>query len=207
MSDLSTAECKEFLNETFPLKEGGWKRLKKFKDSAGNTLREFAHSDIAETVVLVENDGELRLTHDESPHNCVAFKKHMATLCTFTVIDDPDDEPEFGKHTLKMEVIDADGDSTDEYMPLLYYIFPSGWKATSPMEDEWEVRNVLSEEDTIIALHDWGFQSNHEFDQRHSYGNPRSAWNSLARVARDEKRVLEENLGAPTNVSSSASKI
>lgn len=207
MSDLSTAECKEFLSENFPLKEGGWKRLKKFKDSEGNTVREFSHTDISEHATLIEKGGELRLTHDTSPHHCVAFKQRMAQTCTFTIIDDPDDDPEFGKHTLKMEVIDADGDSTDEYMPLLYYIFPSGWKATSPMENEWEVRNALSEEDTIIALHDWGFQSNQEFDQRHAYGNPRSAWNSLARVARDEKRVLEENLSTTTNASAPASKI
>lgn len=203
MSEMSTSECKEFLFENFPLKEKGWKRVKKFKDDAGNTVREFSHTNISETVILIEDNGELRLSHDASPHNCMAFKKRMATLCTFTVIDDPDDDPEVGKHTLKMETIDADGESTDEYMPLLYYIFPSGWKATSPMEDEWEVRNALSEEDTIIALHDWGFQSNQEFDQRHSYGNPRSAWNCPALV----KRVLEKNVDSSSAPASTLSKI
>lgn len=203
MSDHTTEDCKEFLSETFPLKENGWKRVKKFKDSTGNTGREFSHTDISETVVLVEKDGDLRLPLDASPHNCVAFKQRMAQTCTFTIIDDPEDEPEFGKHTLKMEVIDVDGETTDEYMPLLYYIFPSGWKATSPMEDEWEVRNALSEEDTLLALHDWGFKSNEAFDSRHAYGNPRSAWNFPGLV----KRALEDNLDSSNNPVSSVSKI
>lgn len=203
MSEFNTSECKEFLAENFPLSEKGWKRVKKFKDNAGNTLREFAHTDISETVMLVEDNGDLRLSHDTSTHNCVAFKQRMAQTCTFTMIDDPDDDPEVGKHTLKMEVIDADGDSTDEYMPLLYYIFPSSWKVLSPMEDEWEVRNALSEEDTLIALHDWGFQSNQEFDSRHSYGNPRSSWNHPGVV----KRVLEQNVDSAYIPSASASKI
>lgn len=203
MSEMSTAECKEFLSDNFPLSEKGWKRVKKFKDDAGNTVREFAHTDICETVILVEDNGELRLSHDASPHNCVAFKQRMAGLCTFTIIDDFDEEPTFGRHTLQLETIDVDGETTDEYMPLLYYIFPSGWGKDAMMESQWVIENGLSEEDTLLALHDWGFQSNEAFDQQHSYGNPRSAWNCPALV----KRVLEQNVDSSTAVSSSASKI
>lgn len=203
MSDHTTEECKEFLSERFPLKEKGWKRVKKFKDSAGNTGREFSHTDISETVVLVEEDGELSLPPDASPHNCVAFKQRMASLCTFTIIDDPDEEPEFGRHILQLETIDANGQTTDEYMPLLYYIFPSGWEKDSMTDSQWAITNGLSEEDTLLALHDWGFKSNDAFDRRHAYGNPRSAWNFPGLV----KRTLEDNLDSSNNPVSSVSKI
>lgn len=203
MSEMSTSECKEFLSENFPLSEKGWKRVKKAKDAAGNTVREFAHTDIAETVILVENNGDLRLPHDTSPHNCVAFKQRMARWCTFTIIDDPDDEPEFGRHTLQLETIDAEGETTDEYMPLLYYIFPSAWKREAMMESQWVIENGLSEEDTLLALHDWGFQSNEAFDRQHSYGNPRSAWNCPALV----KRALERQVDSSNAPASPVSKI
>lgn len=200
---MSTEECKEFLAENFPLSEKGWKRVKKFKDNTGNTVREFAHTDISETVMLVEDNGDLRLSHDASPHNCVAFKKRMAGLCTFTIIDDPDEEPTFGHHTLQLETIDVDGNTTDEYMPLLYYIFPSAWGKDAAMESQWVISTGLSEEDTLLALHDWGFQSNEAFDQQHLYGNPRSAWNCPALV----KRVLEQNVDSSHSPVSNASKI
>jgi len=203
MSEMSTTECKEFLSENFSLSEKGWKRIKKFKDDAGNTVRAFAHTDISETVILVEDNGELRLPHDTSPHNCVAFKQGMARLCTFTIIDDPDEEPTVGRHTLQLETIDAEGETTDEYMPLLYHIFPSGWRKDAVMESQWVIENGLSEEDTLLALHDWGFQSHEAFDRQHSYGNPRSAWNCPALV----KRTLEQNVDSSDAPASPVSKI
>ena len=207
MSEFSTSECKEFLAENFPLSEKGWKRVKKFKDNVGNTLREFAHSDISETVFLMEINGDLRLSHDASPHNCVAFKQRMARLCTFTIIDDLDEGPRFGRHLLTLETIDVDGETTDDYMPLLTYIFPSDWKTDAEMECQWMIENGLNEDDTLVALHDWGFQSNQEFDNEHSYGNPRSAWNCAALVARNQKYVLQQNLGSTNVPSSATSKI
>jgi len=214
MSEMSTAECKEFLSDNFPLSEKGWKRVKKFKDDAGNTVREFAHTDICETVILVEVNGELRLSHDASPHNCVAFKQRMAGLCTFTIIDDTDffsdsfgEVSPFGRHILQLETIDVDGNTTDEYMPLLYYIFPSGWEKDAVMESQLVIENGLSEEDTLLALHDWGFQSNEAFDQKHSYGNPRSAWNCPALIARNQKNVLEQSLDTSNAPSPTGSKI
>lgn len=53
MSEMSTGECKEFLDENFPLSEKGWKRVKKFKD---NTVREFSHTNISKSVMLVEDN-------------------------------------------------------------------------------------------------------------------------------------------------------
>lgn len=74
MSKISTDDCKNFLKASFP-KQNKWKRIKKYKNEAGQWCRDF-ESESGFSTTLVEINEQLTLISQEQKEiDCFYYKK------------------------------------------------------------------------------------------------------------------------------------
>lgn len=74
MSKISTDDCKNFLKSFFP-EQNKWKRIRKYKNDAGQWCRDF-ESESGFTTTLVEIDEQLTLVSQEQKEtDCFYYKK------------------------------------------------------------------------------------------------------------------------------------
>lgn len=100
MPKISTDDCKKFLKESFP-EQNNWKRIKKYKNNAGQWCRDF-ESESGFATTLIENNDQLTLiSKTQKENDCFYYKKF------------PENEVKFAKKIVSSYVNYHYGDDSD----------------------------------------------------------------------------------------------
>lgn len=153
MSKISTDDCKNFLKESFP-EQKNWKRIKKYKNDAGQWCRDF-ESESGFATTLVEIDERLTLISQEQKEiDCFYYKKF------------PDDEIKLAKKIVSNYVRDYYHRNVN-YKMAGYEAIPNCFEFFVDTEnDEYTPESII--DDKTYQNCDIGLffvPINHQFDQ------------------------------------------